>query len=128
MLQLQATQNRPRQRPQLYCIQGNLTFVWMAMALLCNSVPYVRSVSIESAAYKDIVFEISPHVPVEKCADFLFDLEVSSSECTVDVRHIWNTYCIYILLDILFHVAKVCNPSYTRDASTNGEHQPVTSS
>lgn len=40
--------------------------------------PSVRSLSIENGAYRDIVFEISDHVPVEKCADFLLDFEVSS--------------------------------------------------
>lgn len=52
--------------------------LWVILAL-SNCASTVGSVSIEGAAYKDIVFEIRDYVPVERCADFLLNLEVSIS-------------------------------------------------
>lgn len=96
MLQQQSNQNRPRCRQQHHLTSyNNITLIWVTLAVLCSSMLSVRSVSIENAAYRDIVFEISDHVPVEKCADFLLDLEVSfknKSNCSQQFceAKVWN--------------------------------------
>lgn len=45
---------------------------------ILNSDCMVRSVSIDGAAYKNIVFEINNKVPVADCTEFLLNLEVCS--------------------------------------------------
>lgn len=81
MRRIQTNQNRLRCRQehhQTTIVLDSIAFVWLAIALFCNSMSPVRSATIENGAYKDIVIEISDYVPLEKCGEFLFDLEVSS--------------------------------------------------
>lgn len=52
--------------------------IWLILLLnILNSNCMVRSVSIDGAAYRDIVFEINNNVPVADCSDFLLNLEVN---------------------------------------------------
>lgn len=81
MRRTQTNQNRLRCRQEHHqpsIVHGSIAFTWFAIALLCNSMSPVRSTTIENGAYKDIVIEINDYVPLEKCGEFLFDLEVSS--------------------------------------------------
>lgn len=50
-------------------------FMWLTVAstIFCAT---TSAVTIDKAAYKDIVIEIKDYVPVEKCADVLLDIEV----------------------------------------------------
>lgn len=59
-----------REKPIIWLI----TFI---VAIVLNKSSSVLSISIENAAYNDLVIEIKDNVPVEKCLDVLQDLEVS---------------------------------------------------
>lgn len=50
----------------------------LILAFVNNNQFGAQAVTIDRQGYRDLVFEIKDYVPVEKCSEFLLDLEVSS--------------------------------------------------
>lgn len=61
--------------------QRPIIISFIALLIVCSS-HLVQSVTIDNAAYKDIVLEIKDYVPVEKCSEILLDLEVRFLICS----------------------------------------------
>lgn len=73
---------------------------------MCSSVPKVRSISFQNAAYSDIVFEINDNVPVNDCAKLLLDLEVSlyAGRCWCSLHSLWLLASHFLaIIEILKH-------------------------
>lgn len=84
-------------------MSSNILIILWTIFALSNCVSTVRSVSIDNVAYKDIVIEIRDYVPVEKCADFLLDLEVCFY-CYNTLQIFLFSYCFFFVSNLFYAI------------------------
>lgn len=68
------------QSTRIDCTKQRTMYMLICMlGLMCSQFSCASAVTIDKAAYKDLVIEIKDYVPVERCQDILLDIEVSST-------------------------------------------------
>lgn len=66
------------QSNRIDCTKQRTMFAFICMLwLVVGQLACTSAITMDKAAYKDVVIEIKDYVPVERCQDILLDIEVS---------------------------------------------------